>query len=146
MAYTAAPTQPLLDLADTVESVTAALNVAAQEIDEAFNAAGYTTPLDFSLIADAESRLRLQTRVTWTEQAIAARILSSAFAPGAKKAVAPKVEKDYQIAQKWLARIRIDGVPQLGLIVGNRFGVGVVGTEEWDVTPFYDVMSAGFWD
>lgn len=147
MAYTIAATQSLLDLAggDHI-AVLEALNAAAQEIDEAFGYHGYNTPLDLSLIVGVESRLRLQTKIEVTEQAIAARLLSSAFATGAKKAVSSKVEKDYQIAQRWLARVRESGVPQLGLAAGNRFGVGVTGDEEWDVTPYFDTMQSEIWD
>lgn len=148
MSYSEEPTQPLLDLAGGDHlAVVRALNSAAQEIDEAFSEAGYTTPLDFTLIADAESRLRLESRVTDAEQAIAARLLSSAFAPGSVKSVSPKVQKDWELAEKWLNRVRLSGVPNLGLASGNRFGIGVVGTEVWDVTPYYDVMSIpDLWD
>lgn len=148
MSYSEEPTQPLLDLAGGDHlAVVRALNSAAQEIDEAFAEAGYTTPLDFTQITDTESRLRLESRVADAEQAIAARLLSSAFAPGARKAVSSKVSKDWEQAEKWLNRVRKSGVPNIGLASGNRFGVGVVGTEVWDTTPYYDIMAIpDLWD
>lgn len=148
MSYSEEPTQSLLNLADGDHlAVLDALNSASQEIDEAFAEASYSVPLDFAQISDAESRLRLLTRVRMAEQAIAARFLSSAFAPGSKKAVAPKVQKDWELAERWLNRVRLSGVPNIGLASGNRFGIGVVGTEVWDVTPYYDAMSIpDLWD
>lgn len=142
MSYSEEPTQPLLDLAGGDHlAVLDALNSAAQEIDEAFSEAGYTVPLDFTQIVDVESRLRLQTRIQVAERAIAARLLSSVVAPGSAKAVSSKVAKDWELAERWLNRVRKFGVPNVGLATGNRFGIGVVGTEVWNVTPYYDVMS-----
>lgn len=147
MSYTNDVTPALLALAgDDNAAVLDALNAAAQEIDEAFSSFGYTIPLDLTLIANVESRARLQAKIDTTEQAIAGRLLSQNISPGQVKAVSPKIAKDYDLAQRWLRRVQENGVPQLGLPVDGQIGIGIVGDERWDTTVEHDLMSVSeFW-
>lgn len=142
MSYTNATTSALLSLSgNDASAVLDALNAAAQEIDEAFAASGYTVPLNFTTIPDTESRARLESKVRMTEQAIAGRILSQNIAPGQVKAVSPKIAKDYDLAQRWLNRVRESGVPQIGLTASGQVGIGVTGDEVWDTTQYHDILS-----
>lgn len=145
MPYTEVIPAALLNLApDGDESIaTDALESAAQEIDEALSFAGLSVPLDLTQITNEVSRTRLLAKIRMTEQAIAARLLSSAFiSTDRTKSTPAKVVKDYEIAQKWLKSIRENGLPSVGLSV-SKPQIGVVGDEEWDTSEHYDIMSIG---
>lgn len=148
MPYTEEIPAALLSLAPSGDAtaVSSSLEAAAQEIDEALSFAGLSVPLDLAQITNVESRNRFLAKIRMTEQAIAARLLSSAFiSTDRSKSTPAKVVKDYEIAQKWLKSIRENGLPSVGLTI-SKPQIGIIGDQEWDTNDHYDLMSIGeFW-
>lgn len=134
----------LLDLAGTGSTalVEEKLNSADQEIDEAFAAGGYTTPIPISAIATGEAKDRFLAKLATTSKAIAAYLLSAPAEGVGKKGSSERVKKDADDARAWLARIAekkalvavLDDTPG-AVASGNYTGCSVVGDARWDLTP-----------
>lgn len=76
---------------------------AAEDIDEAFRLAGYTTPVDTSTLTDADAKARLDAKLAATEQAIAVHILISA---DVTRDGDPTLQrKEFLRAMEWLKRV-----------------------------------------
>lgn len=128
MAYCTSTSGDLIDtLAGAVSAlVTEQLDAGAQEIDEAFAAAGYATPINTTALTALSSDAgdRLLARLANTNRAITVYRLSSPSQSTGKRGTSDRVEKDYENARAWLDKVAARAVlfPVLESISGGRVG------------------------
>lgn len=130
-----------------------ALESAAGEIDEALDAAGYATPVDLTVIADANQKARITARLAHLNRALAADILSSGTVDSGRRGQPTAIERQAKIARDFLEKLRegkarIPGLPtSAALAAFGQTGLHVVQRTEdelEDVGDFDDLHEASF--